>query len=70
MLKYMNQAMLPGNTSTRDDIKIEKKVTAPIGLVIKRPPKLLEFAATSPSGQAEEPKEVSAKDFPLLRGFV
>lgn len=70
MFRYMNNAMLPSNTSTRDDVELEQKVTRPIGLVVKRPPRLLESSPTSPSSRAEEPKEVSASDFPLLRGFA
>lgn len=70
MFKYMNNAMLPGNTTTRDDVVLEEKVSRPVALVLKRPPRLLENLPTSPPSRAEEPKEISAKDFPLLRGFA
>lgn len=69
-MKYMNTAMLPSNTSLRDDIEIEEVVTRPIGLVVKRPPALLQKSVSTPPTRAEEPKEISAGDFPLLRGFV
>lgn len=65
-----NRQMLPANVSSADAIYTEEKIKKPIPLVVKRPPKLLETVPTSPSGRTEEPKVVSAEDFPKLRGFV
>lgn len=70
MFRYMNNAMLPSNTSSADAVEHVEKVTRPIGLIVKRPPRLLETLPTSPPTRAEEPKEISASDFPLLRGFA
>jgi hypothetical protein len=70
MFIYMNKAVLPGNSSTRDDVEFNEKVTRPIGLVLKRPPRLLEFTPSTPPARSEEPKEMSASDFPKLRGFA
>lgn len=71
-----NKQMLPANVDenvTTDFIPVGNSmlpVTSPVALLVKRPPKLLETVPTSPSGNTEEPKVVSAESFPLLRGFV
>ena len=65
-----NKSMLPANVTENDDVVYDDKVNRPIALVIKNPPQLLETTPTSPSGSAEDVKEISANEFPRLRGFT
>lgn len=69
-MKGFNKSMLPGNAPGNDLIETEQRNGVPIAVVLKKPPKLLEFLPTTPPTRAEESKETDASNFPILRGFA
>jgi len=66
----LNKQMLPGNVDNKDFVNVEQVNGVPVAMVIKKPPKILDNFPTSPPPRTEDKKEVSAADFPILRGFA
>jgi hypothetical protein len=65
--------ILPGNAAD-DVIPVTYTNTAPAPLVVKKPPVILQQNVVVPQDtlkdRYEDAKEIDARNFPVLRGFV